>query len=45
MTIPTYDIGKDTQPEELNKIGQLLTGIPASEITFPMNNNKLKVRI
>lgn len=50
MTVPTYDYDekhwkKIYRPEELNKIGELLTGIPASEITFPTNNNKLKVRI
>lgn len=32
-------------PEELNKIGGLPTGIPASEITFPANDNKPTVRL
>jgi hypothetical protein len=50
MTIPTYDYDqrhwkKIYGPEELNKIGELLTGIPASEITFSSNNNKPTVRI
>jgi hypothetical protein len=37
--IPRYDYDKRHWkkiygPEELNKLGELLTGIPASEITF-----------
>jgi hypothetical protein len=37
MTIPTYDYdqrhwNKIYGPEELNKIGEFLTGIPADEI-------------
>ena len=49
MTVPTYDYDqrhwrKIYGPEELNKIGELLTGIPASEITFSSNNNKPTVR-
>ena len=48
MTIPTYDYDqrnwrKIYGPEELNKIGELLTGIPADEI-IPVNN-KPTVRI
>jgi hypothetical protein len=48
MTVPTYDYDqrhwrKIYRPEELNKIGELLTGIPASEI-IP-TNNKPTVRI
>jgi hypothetical protein len=48
MTVPTYDYDqrhwrKIYGPEELNKIGELLTGIPADEI-MPVNN-KLTVRI
>ena len=52
MTIPRYDYDKRHWkkiygPEELNKIGELLTGIPVSEITFSSstNNNKPTVRI
>jgi hypothetical protein len=48
MTIPTYDYDqrhwrKIYCPEELNKIGELLTGIPADEIIH--SNNKPTVRI
>ena len=48
MTIPTYDYDqrhwkKIYGPEVLNKIGELLTGIPADEI-IP-TNNKPAVRI
>ena len=48
MTVPTYDYDqrhwrKIYRPEELNKIGELLTGIPADEI-IP-TNNKPTVRI
>jgi hypothetical protein len=48
MTVPTYDYDqrhwrKIYGPEELNKIGELLTGIPADEI-IP-SNNKPTVRI
>jgi hypothetical protein len=48
MTVPTYDHDqrhwrKIYGPEELNKIGELLTGRPADEIT-PVNN-KPTVRI
>ena len=48
MTLPTYDYEqrhwrKIYGPEELNKIGELLTGIPADEI-IP-TNNKPTVRI
>ena len=54
MTVPTYDYDqrhwrKIYGPEELNKIGELLTGIPADEIipTTTTTNNKptVKVRI
>ncbi|MDW0332156.1 MAG: hypothetical protein QN423_04360 [Nitrososphaeraceae archaeon] len=49
MTIPTYDYDqrhwrKIYGPEELRKIGKLLTGIPADEI-IPSTNNKPTVRI
>jgi hypothetical protein len=48
MTVPTYDYDqrhwkKIYGPEELNKIGELLTGIPADEIIS--TNNKPTVRI
>ena len=48
MTVPTYDFDqrhwkKIYAPEVLNKIGELLTGIPADEI-IP-TNNKPAVRI
>jgi hypothetical protein len=48
MTVPTYDYDqrhwrKIYGPEELNKIGELLTGIPADKI-MPVNN-KSTVRI
>jgi hypothetical protein len=48
MTVPTYDYDqrhwrKIYGPVELNKIGKLLTGIPADEI-LP-TNNKPTVRI
>ena len=48
MTIPIYDYDKRHWkkiygPEELNKIGELLTGIPADEIV--PSNNKPTVRI
>jgi hypothetical protein len=48
MTVPTYDYDqrhwrKIHGPEELNKIGELLTGIPADKI-MPVNN-KSTVRI
>ena len=48
MTVPTYDYDqrhwrKIYGPEELNKIGELLTGIPADEIV--PSNNKPTVRI
>jgi hypothetical protein len=48
MTVPTYDYDqrhwkKIYGPEELSKIGELLTGIPADEI-LP-TNNKPTVRI
>jgi hypothetical protein len=50
LTIPTYDYDKRHWkkiygPEELNKIGELLTGIPSSEITFLTTNNKPTVRV
>ena len=46
MTIPIYDYDKRHWkkiygPEELNKIGELLTGIPADEIV-PSNNKPPK---
>ena len=49
MTIPTYDYDqrhwrKIYDLEELNKIGELLTGIPADEI-IASTNNKPTVRI
>ena len=45
--IPTYDYDKRHWkkiygPEELNKLGELLTGIPADEI---LPNNKPTVRV
>jgi hypothetical protein len=48
LTVPTYDFDqghwkKIYGPEVLNKIGELLTGIPADEI-IP-TNNKPAVRI
>ena len=48
LTVPNYDYDqrhwrKLYGPEELNKIGELLTGIPADEI-IP-SNNKPTVRI
>jgi hypothetical protein len=48
MTVPTYDYDqrhwrKIYGPVELNKIGELLTGVPADEI-LP-TNNKPTVRI
>jgi hypothetical protein len=50
MTVPTYDYDqrhwrKIYGPEELNKIGELLTGIPADEIMPVTMNNKPIVRI
>ena len=46
QTVPLFDFSIHfTYPEELNKIGELLTGIPASEITYSSNNNKPTVRI
>ena len=50
MIVPTYDYDqrhwrKIYGPEELNKIGELLTGIPADEITFSSSNDKPTVRI
>jgi hypothetical protein len=50
LTIPTYDYDqrhwrKIYGPEELNKIGELLTGIPADEIIPTTANNKPTVRI
>ena len=50
MTVPTYDYDqrhwrKIYGPEELNKIGELLTGIPADEIIPTTANNKPTVRI
>ena len=50
--IPSYDYDKRHWkkiygPEELNKLGELLTGIPASEITFsdsPKNKPTVRVR-
>jgi hypothetical protein len=50
MTVPTYDYDqrdwkKIYGPEELNKIGELLTGIPANEIIPTTTNNKPTVRI
>ena len=49
LTIPTYDYDqrhwrKIYGPEELNKIGELLTGIPADEI-IPSTSNKATVMI
>ena len=49
MTVPTYDYDqrhwrKIYGPEELNKIGELLTGLPADE-RIPSTNNKPTVRI
>ena len=48
MTIPTYDYDqrhwkKISSPEEYNKIGELITGIPADEI-IPVDNRPI-VRI
>ena len=48
LTIPTYDYDqrhwrKIYSPEELNKIGELLTGIPADEI-IPVDDRPI-VRI
>ena len=48
--LPRYDYGKRHWkkiygPEELNKLGELLTEIPANEITFPDRDNKPTVRI
>ena len=42
MTVPTYDYDqrhwrKIPSPEEFNKIGELITGIPADEI-IPVDN-------
>jgi hypothetical protein len=39
MTVPTYDYDKRYWrkiygPEEISKIGELLTGVPADQITF-----------
>ena len=50
MTVPTYDYDqrhwrKIYGPEELNKIGELLTGVPADEIIPTTTNNKPTVRI
>jgi hypothetical protein len=48
---PRYDYDKRHWkkiygPEELSKLGELITGIPASEITFTDSpNNKPTVRI
>jgi hypothetical protein len=47
MTVPTYDYNKRDWkkiygPKELNKIGELLTGISSNDI---MTNNKPTVRI
>ena len=48
MTIPTYDYDqrhwrKIPSPEEYNKLGELMTGIPADEI-IPVDNRPI-VRI
>jgi hypothetical protein len=50
LTVPTYDYDKRhwrkiPSIEDLNKIGELITGIPADEI-IPVNNKPtVKVRI
>ena len=49
MTVPTYDYDqrhwrKIYGPEELNKIGELIAGLPADEI-IPSTNNKPTIRI
>lgn len=51
LTIPRYDYDqrhwkKIHGPEEVSKIGELLTGVPAEEITsFPVSGEKPTVRI
>ena len=50
MTVPTYDYDqrhwrKIYGPEEISKIGELLTGIPADEIIPTNNKPTVKGRI
>jgi hypothetical protein len=49
MTLPTYDYDqrnwrKIYGPEELNKIGELLTGIPADEIIPIKDKPTVKIK-